>query len=96
MGRRSVWATEVVKCGPMISPGVPSLPRSIEREFWVEVAIAEVAGEISVGEALLGRWVGNERAAGGVPTGLVVALRHNLRETVDGDRSSSAAITRTP
>jgi len=33
--------------------------------------IAEVAREISVGEALLGRWVAKERAVGGAPAGTV-------------------------
>jgi len=33
--------------------------------------IAEVAREINVGEALLGRWVARERAAGGAPAGMV-------------------------
>jgi len=33
--------------------------------------IAVVAREISVGEALLGRWVAQERAVGGVPAGVV-------------------------
>ncbi|MBO0611320.1 IS30 family transposase [Myceligenerans salitolerans] len=67
MGRSSAWVREVTGRGTLKSPGAPSLPRVVERQFWDEIATGllprEAAEAVGVAQAVGQRWF---RHAGGM------------------------------
>ncbi|WP_424348549.1 IS30 family transposase [Kocuria sp. CH-021] len=69
MGRPAGWLKELTGRSPMISPGAPSTRRSIEREFWRQVAVGlsseDAAGVVGVSPAVGARWF---RQGGGMST----------------------------
>lgn len=109
MGRPSSWETEVVKRGPMRSPGRPGHHRAKEREFWVEVATGklprEAADAVGVAQAVGQRWF---RQAGGMtpyswptPSGRYLSFAEReeiaiLNALGKGVREIAAAVGRSP
>ena len=69
MGRPAGWLKELTGRNPMISPGAPKSRRSIEREFWKQIATGvtseEAASVVGVSAAVGARWF---RQGGGMPT----------------------------
>lgn len=69
MGRPAGWLKGLTGRNPMISPGAPKSRRSVERQFWKEVAIgasSEDAGAaVGVSQAVGARWF---RQGGGMAT----------------------------
>lgn len=69
MGRPAGWLRDLTGRNPMISPGAPSSRRSIEREFWKEIASGvsseDAAAAVGVSPAVGTRWF---RQGGGMPT----------------------------
>jgi DNA-binding CsgD family transcriptional regulator len=60
MGRPAGWMTELTGRGPMRSPGAPSHPREIEREFWRQIAKGllpeEAAHVVGASQAVGSSW----------------------------------------
>lgn len=69
MGRPAGWLKELTGRSAMISPGAPSTRRSIEREFWREIAkgasTEDAAATVGVSPAVGTRWF---RQGGGMST----------------------------
>ena len=69
MGRPAGWLKELTGRSALISPGAPATRRSIEREFWKEIARGvtseEAAAVVGVSPAVGARWF---RQGGGMPT----------------------------
>ena len=72
MGRPAGWMQKLTGRGAMRSPGAPSLPREVERQFWEQIATgmtseraAERAAEVvGASQAVGARWF---RHRGGMP-----------------------------
>lgn len=69
MGRPAGWLKELTGRSAMISPGAPKTRRSVEREFWRQVAAGasseDAAVSVGVSSAVGNRWF---RQGGGMPT----------------------------
>ena len=98
MGRPAGWMKELAGRSPMKSPGVPSLRREVEREFWREIAKGllseEAAVAVSVSSAAGTRWF---RQRGGMPSFDLAPLAGRYlsfheREEIEAPRSSRTAV----
>lgn len=69
MGRSAGWLKELTGRSAMISPGAPKTRRSVEREFWKQIAAGvsseDAAVVVGVSPAVGARWF---RQGGGMPT----------------------------
>lgn len=69
MGRPAGWLKELTGRSAMISPGAPKTRRSVEREFWKQIAAGvsseDAAAVVGVSSAVGARWF---RQGGGMPT----------------------------
>ena len=69
MGRPAGWLKELTGRSVMISPGAPKTRRSVEREFWKQIAAGvsseDAAAVVGVSPAVGARWF---RQGGGMPT----------------------------
>ncbi|WP_431521115.1 IS30 family transposase [Citricoccus muralis] len=69
MGRPAGWLKELTGRDPMLSPGAPKSRRSVERQFWKEIATGvsseEAAAAVGVSQAVGARWF---RQGGGMTT----------------------------
>src|SRR4029453_16117731 len=68
MGRPAGWMQGLTGRAPMKSPGMPSLRRDVERQFWCEIAKGltseDAALAVGASPAAGGRWF---RKRGGLP-----------------------------
>lgn len=69
MGRPAGWLKELTGRDPMLSPGAPKSRRSVERQFWKEIATGvsseDAAATVGVSQAVGARWF---RQGGGMRT----------------------------
>ena len=69
MGRPAGWLKELTGRDPMLSPGAPKSRRSVERQFWMEIATGvsseDAAAAVGVSQAVGARWF---RQGGGMTT----------------------------